>query len=372
MKGNFRLFFCLTFVVGTLFIIGCEENASATKSNAEYAQGEMSQQAVQSTSEPTAQEGIESQQDDVEPQGPEPKIVVEKNIYDFGDIDPGSTNKGEFNFTNQGKGELKVERIQSTCGCTVPKLEKKTYLRGESGTINVTFRPGQRSGKITKHLYILSNDKDDPRAELTIKANVVKKISYEPGRFRLRLDEENAGVKEIKIESTDGRNFAISSIKIIPECMAIDYDPALEAKEFILHPVVDVNEIKDVRSGNINIKLTHPSQNSITIPFDLLAPFKTDPATLIALNVDAGNPVQKTVYILSNYDEEFEVKSVTPSSDAIKVIRQEYVENSYHIELQIAPPSDIGTKRYFDGKLTVEMADGEKVVINCVGSVLQK
>jgi hypothetical protein len=370
MKISFKLTVYMVCWVLLLALVGCEENAAVGKNRAENYPQDAKPQAMESV-EAAAGDTASTEASQAE-QGLTPKIVVEKTVYDYGDIDPGSTNKGEFTFSNQGQGELIIDKIQSTCGCTVPELKKKTYLQGESGTIDVTFRPGQRSGPITKHLYIQSNDKENPRAELTIKANVVKKISYEPSRFRLRLDEENAGIGNINIKSVDDKKFAVSSIKVVPECMTIGYDPAAEASEFDLHPVVDMNEIKNIRAGNITIKLTHPSQKIITIPFDLLPPFKTDPATLIALNVSAENPVQKTVYVLSNYDEEFEVKSVTPSTDAIKIISQEYIENTYHINLEIAPPSDIGTKRYFDSKLTIKMAGGEEVVINCVGSVLQK
>jgi hypothetical protein len=233
----------------------------------------------------------------------------------------------------------------------------------------VTFRPGHRSGPVSKNLYILSNDKDDPRARLTIKAKVIQKISYEPKRFRLKLNEENAGIGEITIKSLDGKSFAISRIQIRPDSIKVDYDPATEAKEFVLSPKVDPNKIRNTRNGSITLTLTHPSQHRISISFDVLPPFKSDPATLIALNADPAKPVRKTIYILSNYGEDFEIESVSASNDAIRIVDEEMLEDKYVIVVDIVPPENLGTKRHFNSKLTVNIAGGEQLVINCVGSV---
>jgi hypothetical protein len=368
MKINFSLTVLITSAILLIIAPGCEEKAAGTqRQTEEYAQKTTESQTEQTTAEPV-NEGLDLS----EIEGPQPKFVVETDVHDFGDIDPGSHNTCQFHFSNQGQGVLEIKKVQSTCGCTVPELKKKTYLPSESGTINVTFRPGQRSGQVSKYLYILSNDKENPKAQLTIKANVVQKISYDPKRFRLRLDEENAGVGDIKIESIDGRDFAISRIQIRPECMKIDYDPVVEAKEFVLRPQVDMNEIKDIRNGSITITLTHPSQTTISIPFDLMPPFRSDPATLIALNASPDKPIRKTLYILSNYGEDFDVESASADNNAIKIISQDYMEDKYIIVLDIVPPSDIGTKRYFNSKLTVNIAGGEKLVINCVGSISPK
>lgn len=360
MKVSFLLTVFVTSAVLLTTAPGCDEKAADTRQGAEeYTHSTVEPQTDQTVAETVIEE-------------PSPKIVVETDVHDFGDIDPGSQQKGQFQFSNQGQGVLKIKKIQSTCGCTVPELKKKTYQPGEAGTINVTFRPGQRSGPVSKHLYILSNDKENPKAPLTIKANVTRKISYEPQRFRLRLDEENVGIGDIKIESIDGRAFAISRIRIKPECMKIDYDPVVESKEFVIKPQVDIDKIKRIQNGNITITLTHPSQKTIIIPFDILPPFQTDPATLIALNASPDKPIRKTIYILSNYGEEFEVESVFANNDAIEILSQEYLEDKYEIILDIVPPSNLGSKRHFSSKLTVNIAGGEKLEINCVGSISAK
>jgi hypothetical protein len=93
---------------------------------------------------------------------------------------------------------------------------------------------------------------------------------------------------------------------------------------------------------------------------------------LIALNADSAKPIRKTIYILSNYAEDFEVESVSASNDSIKIVDEEMLEDKYVIVVDIAPPSDLGSRRHFNSKLTVNIASGEHLVINCVGSAAVK
>ncbi len=359
MKVSFwRIAFAASIIL-LMCGLGCEEKAADTELPAEELR-QAGVDAEQQAEQPGTQAAVE---------GPPSKIVVENPVYDFGDIDPGSRHTGEFKFTNQGQGVLNIKKIKSTCGCTVPQLKKKTYEPGESGTITVTFRPGHRSGFVSKNLYILSNDQKSPKARLTIKASVIQKISYQPKRFKLKLNEENAGMGEITIKSLDGKSFAISRIQTRPDFIKVDYDPAIEAKEFVLTPQVDAEKIRNTRNGSITLTLTHPSQHRISISFDVLPPFKSDPATLIALNADPAKPVRKTIYILSNYGEDFEIESVSASNDAIRIVDEEMLEDKYVIVVDIVPPENLGTKRHFNSKLTVNIAGGEQLVINCVGSV---
>jgi hypothetical protein len=63
-----------------------------------------------------------------------------------------------FRFTNEGDAELTIERLQSSCGCTVPQLEKRTYAPGESGEIKALFTFGARLGTQQKRVTVITNE----------------------------------------------------------------------------------------------------------------------------------------------------------------------------------------------------------------------
>ena len=116
------------------------------------------------------------------------QISFESLIYDLGEVAPGSKNNCEFKFTNTGKAVLNIKDIKNTCGCTVPDLEKKQYAPGESGTIKATITLGQTAGVTQKSLYVLTDDKNNPRIKLTIKAKVVQMVEMEPAELSLSLN----------------------------------------------------------------------------------------------------------------------------------------------------------------------------------------
>ena len=81
---------------------------------------------------------------------PSPRISFEKTVHNFGEV--GIREKGgcEFKFKNTGQALLKIRKIRSTCGCTVPSLSKTEYEPGEEGVIKVKYSGQSKPGCKTK------------------------------------------------------------------------------------------------------------------------------------------------------------------------------------------------------------------------------
>lgn len=302
-----------------------------------------------------------------EPEPPKnaPKITFEKVIHDFGQVGPGTRNVCEFKFTNAGNALLKIKKIQSTCGCTVASLSKKEYAPGESGTITATYSVGRMPGTQSKHLYALSNDNASPKVTLTIKAEVVLKVTHKPEKLNLLLKDENAGCPKITLTSIDGQPFAIKSFKAPQNCITAAFDSSVKATKFVLEPKVDIEKLKKNLRGYIRIGLTHPECDTLTISFNALPRFKITPYSIMVRNAEPQKPIKRVVWILNNYGEDFEIDSASSKNDTIKVLSREKVDNRYKLELEITPPA--GDKRVFTDVLYVNIKGGEKLEINCHG-----
>jgi len=109
-----------------------------------------------------------------------PRISFEKTVCDLGDVGKGTNNTCEFKFTNTGQALLKIGKISRTCGCTVFELDRKEYAPGRTGTIRVIYIAGKSTALRQKQIYVPSNDKDNPKVKLTIKARVVQLIEAAP------------------------------------------------------------------------------------------------------------------------------------------------------------------------------------------------
>jgi hypothetical protein len=302
-----------------------------------------------------------------EPNGPSPKIVFEQTTHDFGPVAPGSLNPCKFKFKNKGAGILKISEVTKTCGCTVFSLEKREYAPGEEGAIDVGYNTDRISGPKIRHLYVLSNDKDNPRVELTIKASVAQKIVYDPEKLDYTLRGDKAGTLDLTVRSVDDQNFAITAFNATGNAVSADFDPNQKAAKFVLKTKIDLQKTGVNSSGRIEITTSHPECPTITVPFSVLARFKVDPPAINILNAEVNKSVERELWLLNNYSEDFEIASATSKEGVIKVLSQEKIGNRCKFGLAITPPPAPNQTRTFTDTLTITTKDGEKIEVVCRG-----
>ena len=114
-----------------------------------------------------------------------PKIEIVEKMYNFGNATEGDRLTHVFKLKNSGTGPLLIDRVTTSCGCTAAVLKNKEVLPGGEGEIEVTFDTNRRGGDNHKTITILSNDPNNPRAELEIRANVETLLAFDPGFIRL-------------------------------------------------------------------------------------------------------------------------------------------------------------------------------------------
>jgi hypothetical protein len=307
-----------------------------------------------------------------EPNGPPPKVYFEQTTHDFGAVSPGSSSNCEFKFQNKGEGVLEINDITKTCGCTVPELAKKKYEPGESGTVKIVYNADKSAGIRTRHLYVLSNDPVNPRVELTIKALITEKISFTPEKLDYTLKGKNAGEADLTIKSVDNQPFSITKFEATGNAVVATYDANQKAPEIVIHTKVDLKNPAMSANGRIEIGLTHPECSSITVPFSILSALRCDPPAINIINAEPAKAVSKEIWILSNYDEDFEITSSASKDNSIKVVNQEKMGNRYKLTLEITPPPAKNTARMFTDVLTVSTKTGEKLDVTCRGFYLRK
>ena len=190
--------------------------------------------------------------------------------------------------------------------------------------------------------------------------------------MKLLLNKENAGCGEITLTSLDDKPFAIKRFKSTVDSISADTDPSVEATKFVLQPKVDIEKVQGALTGGIEISLTHPQCDKVVIPFNVLPRFKTEPASIIVFNAETGKPSRKELWVLNNYNEDFEIESAFGDKDIIKVVNQEKIGNRYKLELEITPPVAEDNKKMFVDTFRVNIKGGDKLKIRCRGFYLRE
>lgn len=103
-----------------------------------------------------------------------PVFRISSNTFDLGKIKGSTQNEVEFKFKNEGKSDLIIRHIRSTCGCTAVQQGNQGIgiKPGESSSIKATFNSGGYSGKVTKAIYVYTNDPKNSEIVLMINAEV--------------------------------------------------------------------------------------------------------------------------------------------------------------------------------------------------------
>jgi hypothetical protein len=106
----------------------------------------------------------------------EARIVFNEYEHSFGKVAEGEKVSCTFTFENKGTGNLIVKSASTTCGCTIPKYDKKPIAPGGSGTLEVIFDTTGKNGMQTKTITVNSNA-SKPVVLLKVTAEVVTKIN---------------------------------------------------------------------------------------------------------------------------------------------------------------------------------------------------
>ncbi len=103
-----------------------------------------------------------------------PVFKLASTTVDLGKM-PGSTAKEvEFKFTNSGKRDLVIRHVRSTCGCTAIQqgTQGAGIKPGQSSSIKATFNSGSYKGRVTKAIYVYTNDPKNSEVVLMLNADV--------------------------------------------------------------------------------------------------------------------------------------------------------------------------------------------------------
>lgn len=113
---------------------------------------------------------VEKDQEEVA--SPQPKIVVPEQRFDFGYSPEGYYMVHSFKVRNAGEGELRIQRVRTTCGCTSAPMKKMQLEPGEETEVTVIFNSTRYKHKTSKSAIITSNDPVNRSMRVTFSANM--------------------------------------------------------------------------------------------------------------------------------------------------------------------------------------------------------
>ncbi len=100
------------------------------------------------------------------------RAVFKETSFDFGKVKQGEILTHEFVFRNAGDKTLVVERVETSCGCTAALASADQIAPGQTGRIKVSMDTHGYTGLMRRFVYVLSNDSENGRRELSVSADI--------------------------------------------------------------------------------------------------------------------------------------------------------------------------------------------------------
>ncbi len=141
------------------------------------------------------------------------QLAFERQSVDFGRVWRGQKMFKDLDFVNTSKGPLRIEAIDSGCGCMAIEREVgKLYRPGEKGSIRIKFDTENFRGSLERRIGILTGE--GPIQNIKIKAHIEETFKVEPPIVDFgQLDTSAGETKIATLKSLTNKSITIKSIR---------------------------------------------------------------------------------------------------------------------------------------------------------------
>ena len=127
-----------------------------------------------------------------------PRAVPVEPIRDFEVVAKGDVLHHAFEIRNAGDATLELTDVRPACPCTLVEFDKE-IAPGEVGQVRSATETASFAGPITKSIAVFTNDSENPKLQLVVKAEVTAFIGAQPGfaRYTYVQGEELAPIPQL-------------------------------------------------------------------------------------------------------------------------------------------------------------------------------
>ncbi|MCB9462486.1 MAG: DUF1573 domain-containing protein [Candidatus Eisenbacteria bacterium] len=244
-----------------------------------------------------------------------PLVRFETREHFFGEVSQGEHVEYTFEFQNGGTDTLKVEQVESSCGCTAVAPRDRAIAPGASSGIQVVFHTRDYKGERSQVVAVYTNDPTEPRVDLVVHATVMPLI--QSADDWLDFGEVTVGTKKTVgtlVTADPGTDFEILGFEGDKDLVDWNVVPA-SAPDKIAYRV-EATLRKDAPIGRFServlMKVKHPAKEEerIGIRGHVFSYFLIDDPRVEFHTVKSGRTVSRSLEIRCDSERKYHILSV--------------------------------------------------------------
>jgi hypothetical protein len=138
-----------------------------------------------------------------------------------------------FGFKNEGPTPITIESIDVSCDCTAASLDQRTYAPGESGVVEVLYRPDGQTGPQSKTVTVTTSEEPERPITLTLKVDVPRLFDIAPRHVTWPLGGEPVE-KVVSIRLHRNPQTTVAVMDAVQDSIAVSLQPGEKPGEHLL------------------------------------------------------------------------------------------------------------------------------------------
>jgi hypothetical protein len=145
-----------------------------------------------------------------------PSLILETDMWEFGTLKRGETTETEIGITNGGGDTLRIA-VHSTCDCLTAVVGTEMIPPGAGISILLSYMGDDVKSKVTKTVFIDTNDPVRPRAALTVTGSVLEgelpHLVVSPNPMSFEASSSTDGAVPLELENRGRQVLRIDAIR---------------------------------------------------------------------------------------------------------------------------------------------------------------
>ena len=229
--------------------------------------------------------------------------MFEEREHNFGIVARGSKAEHAFVFKNLYKEDIHIAGVRSSCGCTTPKVTKRTLKTHDTSSVIAVYNTRSFLGKKSATITVTIDKPFYAEVQLTVRGFIRSDVVIDPGVISFGdIEQGKLTSRRVKINYAGRKNWRIVDVRSAKTFFEVELDEVSRGQGRIEYGM-KVGLKKDTPPGYLQAQLTIVTDDSrrrtIVLPVEgrVVSPLTVTPQTLFLGEFQTGEKVTKKLVV---------------------------------------------------------------------------
>ena len=294
--------------------------------------------------------------------------MFEVTRHDFGAVAKNTKSEFTFKIVNPYAVDVRIAAVRSSCGCTTPRIVKRTITTYDKGGIQAIYNTNTFSGKRSTTITVTFDKPQYAEVQLTVKGDIRTDVDIQPGAISFgSIDQGQAGEQRARVRYHGMRDWKLVEVRGVNEFFNVELKTVNNVGARVYDVVARLKDNTPIGYFRDQITLVTNDSRSRLLPLQVegrvVPPVTVSPSALFLGVVQPQQTVTKTIVVRGK--QPFRIVAVR-SDDSRFTFQKTESAKKFHV----IPVTFTAGEKIAKVVKTIEVVTdlGDGVIANCKAS----